>query len=91
LRVGSVDAKELAIEFLPTFSEHDLEHSENHHVYLKLMIDGKRSLPFSAQTLPPLCRCGDEAEKDTLISVSRERYATRRTEIEDKIGKWIGG
>jgi len=88
-RVGSVDAKELAVEFLPTFSEHDLEHSENHHVYLKLMIDGKRSLPFSAQTLPPLCHCGDEADKDTLISVSRERFAVRRTEIENKIEKWI--
>lgn len=63
----------------------------NQHVYLKLMIDGKRSLPFSAQTLPPLCKCGDEAQKDILISVSRERFARRRDEIETKIEKWISG
>jgi len=88
-RVGSVDAKQLSTEFLPTFTEHDLEHAENHRVHLKLMIDGKRSLPFSAETLPPLCRCGDEAQKNTIISVSRERFATRRAEIENKIEKWI--
>ena len=88
-RVGSIDAKELAVEFLPTFDEHDIEHSENHHIYLKLMIDGKRSLPFSAITLPPVCRCGDEAQRDTIVAVSRERYASRRTDIENKIEKWI--
>lgn len=88
-RVGSMDAKELATEFLPTFTEHDLEHEQNYHVYLKLMIDGKRSLPFSAGTFPPLTRTGDEARKDTVISVSRERFAIRRAEIADKIEKWI--
>jgi type IV secretory pathway TraG/TraD family ATPase VirD4 len=89
-RMGSIDAKELAVEFLPTFDEHDLEKNENHHIYLKLMIDGKRSLPFSAETLPPLSRIGDEASKNVLIQVSRERFARRRAEIEDKIEKWIG-
>jgi type IV secretory pathway TraG/TraD family ATPase VirD4 len=88
-RMGSIDAKELAVEFLPTFDEHDLEQNENHHIYLKLMIDGKRSLPFSAETLPPLSRIGDEANKNVLIQVSRERFARRRAEIEDKIEKWI--
>ena len=89
-RMGSIDAKELAVEFLPTFDEHDLEQNENHHIYLKLMIDGKRSLPFSAETLPPLSHIGDEASKNVLIQVSRERFARRRAEIEDKIEKWIG-
>ena len=88
-RVGSVDARQLAVEFLPSFSEHDLEQNENHHIYLKLMIDGKRSLPFSAETFPPLSRIGDEAQKDTLIQVSRERFAIRRANIADKIEKWI--
>ena len=88
-RVGSIDAKELAVEFQPTFSEHDLEHSQNHHIYLKLMIDGKRSLPFSAETFPPLTPMGDEARKDTLIAVSQQRFARRRAEIEGKVEKWI--
>jgi DNA helicase HerA-like ATPase len=88
-RIGNIDAKQLASEFLPTFTEHDLEHEKNHHIYIKLMIDGKRSLPFSAETLPPLSHTGDEANKDTIIGVSRERFARRRNEIEDKIEKWI--
>lgn len=88
-RVGSIDAKELALEFLPTFNEHDLECSANHHVYLKLMIDGQRSLPFSAETLPPLCLCGNETKRDNIVAVSRERFASRRLEIEGKIEKWI--
>ena len=89
-RVGNIDAKQLASEFLPTFDEHDLEQEQNHHIYIKLMIDGKRSLPFSAETLPPLPHTGDEANKNVLIQVSRERFARRRAEIEDKIEKWIG-
>jgi len=88
-RVGNIDAKQLVSEFLPTFTEQDLEHSFNHHIYLKLMIDGKRSLPFSAKTLPPLTLKGDEARKNILIQISRERFASRRAEIEDKIEKWI--
>jgi hypothetical protein len=88
-RVGSIDARELADEFSPAFSKEDLEHDENRHIYLKLMIDGKRSLPFSAETLPPLCRCGDEAGKDTIIRVSRERFASRREDITGKIEKWF--
>ena len=88
-RVGSIDARELEYEFQPAFGVHDLEQNENHHIYLKLMIDGKRSLPFSAETLPPLSRIGDEANKNTIIQVSRERFASRREDVESKIEKWI--
>jgi len=88
-RVGSIDAKELSAEFLPDFGSEDLEHVENYHAYLKLMIDGKRCRPFTAETLPPLALCGNEALKNTLISVSRERFATKRADITGKIEKWF--
>jgi type IV secretory pathway TraG/TraD family ATPase VirD4 len=88
-RVGSIDARELAEEFSPTFSKEDLEHTENYHAYLKLMIDGKRSTPFSAETLPPLTPQGDEAMKDTIIRVSRERFASKREDMTAKIEKWF--
>jgi hypothetical protein len=84
-RVGNIDARQLASEFLPSFDEHDLEQEQNHHIYIKLMIDGKRSLPFSAETFPPLPRTGDEANKNTIIQVSHERFASRREKIESKI------
>ncbi|MBI1818660.1 MAG: type IV secretion system DNA-binding domain-containing protein [Deltaproteobacteria bacterium] len=52
-RVGLDDAKVLAREFYPEFAEIDLISLPNHRIYLKLMIDGTPSKPFSADTLPP--------------------------------------
>lgn len=54
-RVGAHDAQFLAPEFAPQFTEHDLINLPNHNIYIKLMVDGAPSKPFSATTLPP-CR-----------------------------------
>jgi hypothetical protein len=51
-RVGAEDAPYLAREFNGVFDQTDLIQLPNHHIYLKLMIDGMPSLPFSATTLP---------------------------------------
>jgi hypothetical protein len=53
LRVGAEDAPYIAREFQPRFSELDLIQLENYRIYLKLMIDGAPSAPFSARTLTP--------------------------------------
>ena len=52
-RVGAEDAPYLAREFQPTFGVGDLVNLPNRNFYLKLMIDGTPSRPFSAETLPP--------------------------------------
>jgi type IV secretory pathway TraG/TraD family ATPase VirD4 len=52
-RVGAEDAPYLAREFHGRFAERDLLQLPNHHIYLKLMIGGMPSNPFSAVTLPP--------------------------------------
>ena len=52
-RLGAQDAEEMAPEFAPEFSPSDMVNLPNHHVCLKLMIDGRVSRPFSARTLPP--------------------------------------
>jgi len=52
-RVGGEDAPYLAREFQARFEALDLMQLENHHIYLKLMIDGMPSKPFSAMTLSP--------------------------------------
>ena len=49
-RVGPEDAAVLAKEFQPTFDTLDLINLPNHHVYVKLMIDGVPSKAFSANT-----------------------------------------
>ncbi len=52
-RLGGEDANFLAREFTPTFEMRDLLALPNYSIYLKLMIDGTPSRPFSAETLPP--------------------------------------
>ena len=51
-RVGAEDAPYIAREMTQVFDETDLVQLPNHHIYLKLMIDGMPSLPFSAVTMP---------------------------------------
>lgn len=55
-RVSAADAGYLAQEFDPTFVSRDLIALPNFHVYLRLMIDGEVSRPFSARALsnPPV-------------------------------------
>ncbi|MDO8622068.1 MAG: type IV secretion system DNA-binding domain-containing protein [bacterium] len=90
-RIGAQDAEFLEPEFLPTFEQEDLVNLPKWNVYLKLMINGVSSDPFSAGTLPPIEviheRTGN-AEK--VIRSSRERYAVPRAEIEAKISRWTG-
>jgi type IV secretory pathway TraG/TraD family ATPase VirD4 len=82
-RVGAEDAKYLSREFHPIFSETDLVNLANHHVYLKLMIDGVTSKPFSATTLHPPER--GISHKEELIKLSRKRYGRPRKEVEKEI------
>jgi hypothetical protein len=50
-RVGAEDAPFLAKEFAPIFGVQDLINLPNFDIYLKLMIDGMPSRPFSATSL----------------------------------------
>jgi len=87
-RVGAADAEALVPEFTPTFTEEDIVNLPKYEIYLKLMIDGMASEPFSARGLSPL----DESEKtgnlEKIIKVSRERYAESKEVVEDKISRW---
>lgn len=52
-RLGPEDARFFAKEFAPTFAPEDLMNLANYDCYLRLMIDGTPSPPFSATTLAP--------------------------------------
>lgn len=49
-RVGAYDASYLAKEFYPEFAEEDIVNLPKYSMYIKLMIDGATSRPFSAKT-----------------------------------------
>ncbi|MGI5827181.1 MAG: type IV secretion system DNA-binding domain-containing protein [Patescibacteria group bacterium] len=87
-RVGASDAEELAKEFLPTFNEEDLVNLPKYEMYLKLMIDGVASMPFSARGLPPLSKAERTGQEEAAIKWSRDHYATPREEVEDQIVRW---
>lgn len=52
-RLGVEDAHLFAKEFYPVFGVEDLIRLPNYDIYLKLMIGGMPSKPFSAVTFPP--------------------------------------
>lgn len=89
-RVGSIDALKLVPEFMPFFTEEDLVNLPAFNIYLKLMIDGVSSDPFSAATLPPLFEDYRTDNSDKVVRVTRERYANNRADVEDKINRWSG-
>jgi hypothetical protein len=88
MRVGPQDAELLETEFAPVFVPEDLVNLAKFQMYLKLMVDGVATQPFSANTLPPIAnRTGSE---ESVIKVSRERYSEPRHVIEEKVLKWTG-
>jgi hypothetical protein len=51
-RLGAEDAALVSRELVPAFLDEDLVNLPNHHIYLRLMIDGGPSPAFSARTIP---------------------------------------
>lgn len=88
-RVGAEDAEFLEPEFAPEILIEDFVNLGKYHIYLKLMIDGITSAPFSAQTLAPIEK-PPVSERPKIVAASRERYSVARSVIEDKIAKWTG-
>jgi len=86
-RVGAEDAEFLEKEFSPEFLAEDLVNLGKYNIYLKLMIDGIASHPFSAQTLPPPTPL-KECNREIIIDASRQTYAVPRQVVEDKISDW---
>ena len=87
-RVGAADAEELVKEFTPTFTEEDIVNLPKYEMYLKLMIDGVSSAPFSAKGLPPLTEGEKTGNIQAVIDYSRAHYASDRETVEEKIMSW---
>lgn len=89
-RVGSDDAEFLEKEFDPEFTPQDIVNLPNYKIYLKLMIDGVTSRPFSAKTLPQMVKSGNKEVEEEVIKSSRELYCRPREVIEREINNWSG-
>ena len=89
-RVGSDDADFLEKEFDPEFTPGDIVNLPNYKVYIKLMIDGVTSRPFSAKTLPQMFKSGNKEIEDEVIATSRRLYCRTREDVEREINNWSG-
>lgn len=86
-RVGAYDAEVLEKEFAPVFTAEDLVNLGSYQIYLKLMIDGVSSAPFSGTTQPPIPK-PDISFKHDIIENSREEFARPKPVVEEEIRKW---
>jgi CxxC-x17-CxxC domain-containing protein len=89
-RVGAADAEFLEQEFTPEFLQNDLIRLPNYNIYLKLMIDGISSRPFSAKTIAPVPVVLDDKKREEIIRISRQKYAHHIKDVEDEINRWAG-
>lgn len=87
-RVGATDAEVFEREFAPQFTAEDMVNLGFAQIYLRLMIDGIGSLPFSATTLPPI-EPPEVNNMQRVIEVSREQFANKRVDVEAKIATLI--
>jgi len=88
-RVGAEDAEFLEKEFQPDFMMNDFVNLPKYNFYVKLMIDGISSRPFSAKNIEPF-RKPDQIFKENIIENSRREYSTVREVVEERIaGEWV--
>ena len=86
-RVGAFDAEVLEKEFAPQFTAEDLVNLGFAQIYLKLMIDGVSSMPFSATTMPPI-KEPLKSFRDEVVEMSRKQFAMKRGEVEQDVLDW---
>lgn len=86
-RVGPEDAEFLEKEFAPEFNANDLLNLGRTNIYVKLLIDGIVSNPFSAEVLPAvtLTLPPQESIAELIIEQSRRQYGVPKVAVEKKI------
>jgi len=87
-RVGAADAEFLEQEYMPEFLQNDLIRLPNRDIYIKLMIDGITSRPFSARTITLTPIAKDEEKHDKIVAASRSKYAHSVAFVEEEINRW---
>ena len=83
-RVGATDAEVFEKEFAPKFILDDFVNLSAYQIYLRLMIDGQGSQPFSARTLPTVEKL-PQSNARAIIEHSRKAYGRPQFEVEKEI------
>lgn len=89
-RVGQRDARILEEEFGGNVKVGNLVSLGKHEIYARLLDHGRSQEPFQGRTMPPI-HATRPARLDAIVRHSRERYGRPRSEVEEKIARWLGG
>ena len=87
-QVGFDDAEYMSGQYGEEVTTNDLVSLSKYTSYTRLLIEGMPSKTFSLDTLPPPDFVPEEGRREKVVNLSRERYATAREVVEDKIRRW---
>ncbi len=90
-RIGAADAEFLENEFEPEFVIQDIVNLPNYHIYIKLMVNGVATRPFSAITLPAFKLNEEVMSEEEVIELSRKNYSRKNEDVEREIMAWSSG
>jgi hypothetical protein len=79
------DAETLAEQLGGDLTPQDLLRLPAYHAYVRLLIDGMPSPPFTLQTLQPRCKKKDSRRPEIIRRTSRQRYARPQGQVEEEI------
>lgn len=86
-RIGADDAELLSREFDNFYLPKQFTQLAQYHVCAKLLNGGEFDGPFMGVLLQPI---GDaHGGRQNIVRRSRERYASRRHDVEEKIHRWL--
>lgn len=85
-KIGASDAEFMEKEYEPVFDQNDLINIERYHAYVKLMVNGQTTKPFSLRTF----NFDDKFTKDQNIAdavrkISRLKYGKDKLTIEQEV------
>ena len=86
-RVGATDAEIFEKEFAPYFILDDIVNLSAYQMYIRLMIDGVGSKPFSAKALAP-AESLPRSFAENVIEYSRKKYGRHKPTVEEEINAW---
>jgi len=83
-QVGSTDAEILAGQFAGDVTPADVIALPKYHAYVRLLVDGEPTRPFSMKTLPPRRVRGPD-RLPTIRNASRRRYARPASQVASQL------
>jgi len=83
-RVGNDDAEYLSKQFEPVFTASDLLKVENYHAFIKLMVNGMPTRPFSMKAKPPMFESNPD-RGEAIRQLARLKYGRARDVVDKEL------